>query len=60
MPFANVGDYLILEVAGAYCSAMASNYNSKFLAPEVLIEGGVPRLVRKKQSFEHLIANEIF
>ncbi|MBQ9813988.1 MAG: diaminopimelate decarboxylase [Thermoguttaceae bacterium] len=60
LPFANVGDYLILEVAGAYCSAMASNYNSKFLAPEVLIEGGVPRLVRKKQSFEHLIANEIF
>ncbi len=60
LPVANVGDYLILEVAGAYCSAMASNYNSKFLAPEVLVENGVPRLVRKKQSFEHLIANEIF
>lgn len=60
LPVAQVDDYLILEVAGAYGSAMASNYNSKFLAPEVLIENGVPRLIRKKQSFEHLIDNEIF
>ena len=60
LPIANVGDYLILEVAGAYGAAMASNYNSKYLAPEVLVEDGVPRLIRKKQSFEHLIANEIF
>ena len=60
LPKANVGDYLVLEVAGAYGAAMSSNYNSKFLAPEVLIESGVPRLIRRKQSFEHMIANEIF
>lgn len=60
LPAARVGDYLILEVAGAYGAAMSSNYNSKFLAPEVLVENAVPRLIRKKQSFEHLIANEIF
>ena len=60
LPAARVGDYLVIEVAGAYGAAMASNYNSKFLAPEVLVENGVPRLIRKKQSFEHLIANEIF
>ena len=52
--------FLILEVAGAYGAAMSSNYNSKFLAPEVLIENGEPRLIRRKQTFEHLIANEIF
>ena len=39
---------------------MNSNYNTKFLAPEVLVENGAARLTRKKQSFEHLIANEIF
>ena len=39
---------------------MSSNYNSKFLAPEVLVQDGVAKLIRKKQSFEHLIANEIF
>ena len=60
LPAARVGDYLVIEVAGAYGAAMASNYNSKFLAPEVLVENGIPRLIRRKQSFEHLIANEIF
>lgn len=60
LPKAAVGDFLILEVAGAYGAAMSSNYNSKFLAPEVLIENGEPRLIRRKQTFEHLIANEIF
>ncbi|MGI6402130.1 MAG: diaminopimelate decarboxylase [Thermoguttaceae bacterium] len=59
LPNARVGDYLILEVAGAYGAAMSSNYNSKFIAPEVLIENGVPRLIRKKQTFEQLIENEI-
>ncbi|MCF0233619.1 MAG: diaminopimelate decarboxylase [Thermoguttaceae bacterium] len=60
LPAAEVGDYLVFTHAGAYGAAMASNYNSKFLAPEVLIENGVPRLIRRKQSFEHMIANEIF
>ena len=60
LPVAKPGDYLILEVAGAYGAAMNSNYNTKFLAPEVLVEDGAARLTRKKQSFEHLIANEIF
>lgn len=60
LPKALVGDYLVLEVAGAYGAAMSSNYNSKFLAPEILVEDGAARLVRRKQSFEHLIANEIF
>ncbi len=60
LPIANVGDYLVLEVAGAYGAAMGSNYNSKLLAPEVLIENGVPRLIRRKQTFEQLIENEIF
>lgn len=60
LPAARVGDYLVLEVAGAYGSAMASNYNSKYLAPEVLVENGAARLIRRKQTFEQLIANEIF
>ena len=60
LPAARVGDYLVLEVAGAYAAAMASNYNSKFYAPVVLIESGAPRLVRKKQTFESLVENEIF
>lgn len=60
LPIAKVGDYLILEKAGAYGSVMSSNYNSKLLAPEVIIENGNSRLVRKRQTFDQLIMNEIF
>ena len=59
LPVAEVGDYLALEVVGAYGSAMGSNYNSKSHAPEVLIDHGEAKLVRRRQTFEHLIANEI-
>ena len=38
LPAAAVGDYLVIERAGAYGFVMASNYNSKPLAAEVLIQ----------------------
>ncbi|MDO5308285.1 MAG: diaminopimelate decarboxylase [Planctomycetia bacterium] len=60
LPVAQVGDYLILECAGAYGASMGSNYNSKYYAPELLLDNGDVKLIRRKQSFEHLIANEIF
>jgi diaminopimelate decarboxylase len=59
LPVAEVGDYLALEVAGAYGAAMGSNYNSQPHAAEVLIDHGTPRLIRRRQPFEHLIANEV-
>ena len=46
-------------MAGAYGFMMGSNYNSKPLAAEVLIEDGVPRLIRKRQSFSDLISCEV-
>jgi diaminopimelate decarboxylase len=45
-------------VAGAYGYAMASNYNSKPLVAEVLVEDGTANLVRRRQSLEELIQNE--
>ena len=42
LPAAEVGDLLVIEVAGAYGFVMGSNYNSKPLAAEVLIENGRP------------------
>jgi len=59
LPKAKVGDYLVLEIVGAYGAVMNSNYNSKPLAAEILIDDGVARLVRKRQTFEQMIANEI-
>ena len=58
LPIAGVGDYLVLEVAGAYGFVMGSNYNSKPLAAEVLVHDGQVHLVRGRQTFEDLIRGE--
>lgn len=54
-----VGDYLVIGAAGAYGYTMASNYNSKPLVAEVLIEEGEPRLIRRGQTVDELIAAEL-
>jgi diaminopimelate decarboxylase len=58
LPEAGVGDYLVIGIAGAYGAVMGSNYNSKPLAAEVLIENGQPHLVRERQTFADLIRGE--
>jgi diaminopimelate decarboxylase len=58
LPQADVGDYLVIENAGAYGFVMASNYNSKPLAAEVLIDRGQPQLVRARQTLDDLIRGE--
>ncbi len=58
LPAAEVGEYLVIECAGAYGFVMGSNYNSKPLAAEVLVRDGKPFLVRRRQTFEDLIAGE--
>lgn len=58
LPAAQVGDLLILEVAGAYGFAMSSNYNSRFRACEVMIESGTPKLIRQREKLEHLLELE--
>lgn len=58
LPVASVGEYLVLERAGAYGFVMASNYNSKPYAAEVLIKNGQPHLIRARQTFEDLIRGE--
>jgi diaminopimelate decarboxylase len=58
LPVARVGEYLIIERAGAYGFAMSSNYNSKPLAPEVLVVAKHPYLVRARQTFKDLIRGE--
>jgi diaminopimelate decarboxylase len=58
LPVATVGDYLVIECAGAYGFVMGSNYNSKPLAAEVLLQDGQRHLIRRRQTFEDLIAGE--
>lgn len=58
MPAPEVGDFIVFHDAGAYGASMSSNYNSRPLAPEVLLENGTPRLIRRRQTIEELIALE--
>ncbi len=58
LPSAQVGEHLIIEVAGAYGFVMGSNYNTKPLAAEVLIEQKEAHLVRARQTFADLVRGE--
>jgi diaminopimelate decarboxylase len=58
LPVASIGDYMVIGVAGAYGAVMGSNYNSKPLAAEVMIENGQVHLVRERQTFADIIRGE--
>ena len=59
LPTAEVGDFLVIECAGAYSFCMGSNYNSRPLAAEVLINNGKTDLIRARQTFEDLVRGEV-
>lgn len=53
------GDILAFKNAGAYCFTMASNYNSRYRPAEVLWYNGKAHLIRKRETFEDIIHNQI-
>jgi diaminopimelate decarboxylase len=59
LPDFNPGDHIALMSAGAYGFAMASNYNSRPLPAEILVEGADATLIRKRQTLEDLIEGEL-
>lgn len=59
LPEAQVGDLLIMHDAGAYGASMSSNYNSRTLLPEVLIDQGQAKLIRRAQPLSDLLALEL-
>ena len=58
LPTAEIGDWLVFHDAGAYGASMSSNYNTRPLIPEVLIDGGEVRLIRRRQTVAELLALE--
>jgi len=59
LPDFQPGDAVALMSAGAYGFVMASNYNSRPLPAEILVEGGDATLIRKRQTLEDLIEGEL-
>ena len=53
------GDILSFSNAGAYCFSMSSNFNSRFRPAEVLWYKDKAHLIRKRETFENLLQNQI-
>ena len=52
------GDLVAFMTAGAYGAAMASEYNSRLLAPEVLVKGDRFAIVRPRPTYDDMLARE--
>lgn len=59
LPEIREGDYLVFRNAGAYGFEMASNYNSRFKPPEVLVKEGRANLIRKRDELDDLLRNQM-
>ncbi len=58
LPPIQAGDLVAFMTAGAYGAAMSSEYNSRLLAPEVLVKGSQFAVVRPRPSYDDMLARE--
>jgi diaminopimelate decarboxylase len=52
------GDLMAIFTTGAYGMVMASNYNAMVRPPEILIDGDQATIIRKRETYEQLVAGE--
>jgi diaminopimelate decarboxylase len=53
------GELLSVFSAGAYGTVMSSNYNSRPRGAEVLVDGSRHRVIRRRETYEDLVAPEL-
>jgi diaminopimelate decarboxylase len=58
LPACEAGDLVAILATGAYGASMANTYNSRPLAAEVMVDDGRYAVVRRRQSFDEMIAGE--
>jgi diaminopimelate decarboxylase len=58
LPACEIGDLFVFHDTGAYGASMSSNYNSRPLIPEVLVDGEQVTQIRRRQTIQELIALE--
>lgn len=58
LPSVKSGDLLTVLSAGAYGFVMSSNYNTRPRVPEVLVNGGEFRVVRKRETYDEMLSGE--
>ncbi len=59
LPMVEPGDLLCLPAAGAYCLAMASNYNLAQRPAVVVVNGGETRLIRRRETYDDLLRMDV-
>jgi diaminopimelate decarboxylase len=59
LPAVAVGDLLAIRDTGAYGFSMSSTYNMRPRAAEALVDGGVLRLIRRRETFEDMVRSEV-
>jgi diaminopimelate decarboxylase len=60
MPELKSGDILCVPAAGAYCLAMASNYNGMPRPKVLMVRDGEARVMRRRETLADLVAAEVF
>ena len=58
LPMPSVGDLIVVGGAGAYGFAMSSNYNTQPLIPEVVVDGDICQLTRRRQTLDDMLREE--
>ena len=58
MPSVSAGDLVAFRSAGAYGAVMASEYNSRPLIPEVLVQGDQFAVIRARPTYEEMISRD--
>jgi diaminopimelate decarboxylase len=59
LPRVKEGEYLAVMSTGAYGFSMSSNYNSRRRAQEVMVDGDRAYIIRKRETFDDIIRNEV-
>ena len=59
LPIPQTGDIFAIYATGAYCYAMASNYNKNPIPAVVVVKDGKSKLIIKRQSYDDLLINEV-
>ena len=54
------GDVLCVPATGAYCLAMASNYNGMTRPEVVMVRDGTARVIRRRETLDDLVRTEVF
>lgn len=52
------GDFAVIKSAGAYGACMASNYNTRPIAAEVMAQNGTYKIIRRRQTYDDILSFE--